>query len=95
VSDAAPDQALFQALADPRRRRILEVLAAGRRDVGDLARRCELPRALVAHHLTVLERAELVTVRRRQAHVRPERLAALRRYYDEALTTAAISAPLR
>ena len=83
----------FQALADPRRRLILEVLAAGPRDVGELAQRCGLPRPLTAHHLGVLQRAGLVQVRLRCAAVRPEQLAELRRYFDEALTSAAISSP--
>ena len=83
----------FQALADPRRRLILEALAAGPRDVGDLALHCGLPRPQTAHHLGVMQRAGLVQVRLRCASVRPEQLAALRRYFDEALTAAAISAP--
>ena len=83
----------FQALADPRRRQMLEALVGGPRDVGDLARRCGLARPLVAHHLGVLHRAGLVQVRLRCASVRPAQLEAMRRYIDDALTAAAISSP--
>lgn len=87
------DRDPFQALADPRRRQILEVLASGPCDVGELARRCGLPRPLTAHHLGVMQRAGLAHVRLRCASVRPEQLEALRRYFDDALTAAAISSP--
>jgi DNA-binding transcriptional ArsR family regulator len=90
---AAADSDPFQALADPRRRQILEVLAGGPTDVGELARRCGLTRPLTAHHLGVMQRAGLVRVRLRCASVRPEPLEALRRYFDDALTAAAISSP--
>ena len=93
MSEAAPGHDSFQALADPRRRQILEALAGGPSDVSELARRCGLTRPLTAHHLGVMQRAGLVRVRLRCASVRPEQLEALRRYFDEALTAAAISSP--
>ena len=93
MSGQAGDRAPFQALADSRRRQILEILAAGPQDVTELARRCGLPRPLVARHLSVMQRAGLVHVRLRRASARPEQLEALRRYFDEALTAAAISSP--
>ena len=52
-----------------------------------------LARPLTAHHLGVMQRAGLVRVRLRCASVRAEQLEALRRYFDEALTAAAISSP--
>jgi len=82
---------LFQALAEPRRRLLLEALVSGVQEVGELSRRCGMPRTLVAHHLGVLRRAGLVQFQRRHAVVRPECLATLRRYFDVALTAAAIS----
>jgi DNA-binding transcriptional ArsR family regulator len=84
---------LFRAFADPRRRWILETLAAGPLDVSELARRCALPRQTVMHHLAVLQRAGLVQQRHHLALVLPKGLAPLRRYFDVALTAAAISAP--
>ena len=84
---------LFRAFADPRRRLILETLAAGPLDVSQLARRCALPRQTAMHHLNILQRAGLVQQRHHLALVLPKGLAPLRRYFDLALTAAAISAP--
>ena len=85
--------ALFPAFADPRRRQILETLVAGPLDVSALARRCDLPRQTAMHHLGVLQRAGLVQQRHHVALVLPQGLAPLRRYFDLALTAAAISTP--
>jgi DNA-binding transcriptional ArsR family regulator len=84
------DAAQFRALADPLRRRILERLVAGPASAGDLARRLGLPRVNVTHHLGVLAAAGLVDQRQRQAAVKPQALTRLRRYFDLALTVAAI-----
>lgn len=56
---------VFKALADPTRRRLLDLLAAGPRTTGDLCGRFRTSRFAVMKHLAVLERAGLVTVRRR------------------------------
>jgi DNA-binding transcriptional ArsR family regulator len=84
---------LFRAFADPRRRLILETLAAGPLDVSELARRCAIPRQTAMHHLAILQRAGLVQQRHHLALVLPKGLAPLRRYFDLALTAAAISEP--
>lgn len=84
------DAGQFRALADPVRRRILERLAAGPASAGELARRLDLPRVNVTHHLGVLASAGLVEQRQRQAAVKPEALTRLRRYFDMALTAAVI-----
>ena len=84
---------LFRAMADPRRRQILETLVAGPLDVSRLASRCALPRQTTMHHLSILQRAGLVQQRHHVALVLPQGLAPLRRYFDLALTAAAISAP--
>jgi DNA-binding transcriptional ArsR family regulator len=55
VSDA-----VFLALANPVRRRLLELLADGPLTAGELAGWFELSRPAVAEHLQVLRRAELV-----------------------------------
>jgi DNA-binding transcriptional ArsR family regulator len=89
----AIEHAALRALAEPRRRRILEALAAEPRPVGELARDCGCSRGLMAHHLDVLQDAGLVRVEQRRARVAPDGLAALRRYFDEALTAAAIASP--
>jgi DNA-binding transcriptional ArsR family regulator/uncharacterized protein YndB with AHSA1/START domain len=56
---------VFKALADPTRRRLLDLLAEGPRTTGDLCRRFRTSRFAVMKHLGVLERAGLVNVRRR------------------------------
>jgi DNA-binding transcriptional ArsR family regulator len=55
-----PDDVVFTALANPVRRRLLELLAHGPRTAGDLAAQFELSRPAVAEHLQVLRRAALV-----------------------------------
>lgn len=82
---------LFRALADPTRRRLLEHLVSSPSSAGELASRLGLPRVNVSHHLGVLAEAGLIDPRGRRAAVRPDALTRLRRYFDMALTTAAIS----
>jgi DNA-binding transcriptional ArsR family regulator len=72
---------LFEVLAEPNRRRILELLAAGELSVSDLVSGLALSQPAVSKHLKVLRDAELVTVRvdgqRRLYRVDPEPLRAL------------------
>lgn len=82
---------MFRAVADPTRRVLLERLVARPASAGDLARRLSLPRVNVSHHLGVLAAAGLVDLRGRQASIRPDGLRRLRRYFDAALTSAAIT----
>jgi DNA-binding transcriptional ArsR family regulator len=71
--------AVFEALADPTRRRILELLAAGERAAGDIAGEFAISRPGVSRHLRVLREAGLVRSRgegqRRLYSVDPEPLA--------------------
>ena len=53
----------FNAVAEPRRRQILDVLAAGERPVNDIVRRLDLAQPLVSKHLRVLREVGLVDVR--------------------------------
>jgi DNA-binding transcriptional ArsR family regulator len=73
------DDAVFLALANPVRRRLLELLADGPRTAGDLAAQFELSRPAVAEHLQVLRRAALVrdepVGRQRHYHLTTEPLA--------------------
>ena len=73
------DDAVFLALANPVRRRLLELLAGGPRTAGDLAAQFELSRPAVAEHLQVLRRAALVhdeaVGRERHYHLTTEPLA--------------------
>jgi DNA-binding transcriptional ArsR family regulator len=68
--NADKDDLLFKALADGRRREILDLLKESPRTTGDLCRHFEtsLDRCTVMQHLGVLERADLVMVRREGRH---------------------------
>ena len=67
TSKARPDglTPVWKALSDPSRRRILDLLRHSPRTTGELAGRFRTTRFAVMKHLGVLERARLVTVRRR------------------------------
>jgi DNA-binding transcriptional ArsR family regulator len=69
----------FDVLAEPARRRILDLLRDEERPVNDLVGRLELSQPGVSKHLKVLRDAGLVEVRReaqrRLYRVRPEPLA--------------------
>lgn len=52
----------FVALADPTRRRIVEMLARGALSAGDIAQRFAVSRSAVSQHLKVLRDAGLVSV---------------------------------
>ena len=54
----------FNAIAEPRRRHILELIAADERSVGEIAEALELGQPSVSKHLNVLRNVDLVTVRR-------------------------------
>ena len=53
----------FSALADPTRRRIVEMLARGPLPAGTIADRFTMSPSAVSQHLKVLREAKLVTVR--------------------------------
>lgn len=53
----------FEALAEPTRRRIVELLADGERSAGELAAAFETSRPAVSRHLRVLRERGLVRVR--------------------------------
>ncbi len=60
----AAGRAVFHAIAEPTRRRLLDELARGPRPAGALARGFASSRPAVARHLRVLREARLVRVRR-------------------------------
>ena len=53
----------FNAVAEPRRRQILDVLARGERPVNDLVTALRVPQPQVSKHLRVLREVGLVDVR--------------------------------
>lgn len=57
---------VFNAIAEPRRREIIKLLAAGEEHaVGDLVRSLRLPQPAVSKHLGVLRSVRIVSVNRR------------------------------
>ena len=54
----------FTALADPTRRRIVEMLATRELPAGEIARRFDMTAPAVSQHLKLLHAARLVHVRR-------------------------------
>ena len=70
---ASPLDATFAALADPTRRAILALLAAGEASVTELARPFAISQPAISKHLKVLEHAGLIT-RDRDAQRRPSRI---------------------
>lgn len=69
---------MFDVLAEPNRRQILDLLRAGERPVGDLVDALDISQPAVSKHLRVLRDAGVVNVRidasRRMYRLRPEAL---------------------
>jgi DNA-binding transcriptional ArsR family regulator len=63
MARAATTTDVFNAVAEPRRRQILDLLASGERSVNDLVRALDLAQPLVSKHLRVLRAVGLVGVR--------------------------------
>ena len=80
------DEAL-RALAEPRRRAILQLAAHSELSAGEIAGCFDVTRTAVSQHLTVLKNAGLLTERRlatrRLYRARPEGLAGLREFLDQ------------
>jgi DNA-binding transcriptional ArsR family regulator len=83
----------FDALGDPNRRAILELLGAGDRSVRQLADELPISRPAVSRHLRVLKQAGLVTDRaegtRRLYRLHDEGVAAVRAYLEQVWGEAA------
>jgi DNA-binding transcriptional ArsR family regulator len=79
--------AVLRAIAEPRRRKILELVSSTELSAGEIAARFEVTRPAISQHLTVLKRAGLVSERRegtrRIYRARPEALAELRGFLEE------------
>ncbi len=66
MPDRRDDDALFKALADPGRRKLLDVLNANDgRTLNELSEYLDMTRQGVTQHLDILEAANLVTTMRR------------------------------
>jgi DNA-binding transcriptional ArsR family regulator len=72
---------VFEVLAEPNRRRILDLLGPSERSVGELVQRLEVSQPAVSKHLRILRDAGLVDVRvdaqRRLYSLRAEPLRAI------------------
>jgi DNA-binding transcriptional ArsR family regulator len=79
--------AALHALAEPRRRAILRLVASDELAAGEIAAAFDVSRTAISQHLTVLKGAGLITERRegtrRLYRGRPEGLAGLREFLDE------------
>ncbi len=86
---AEPDPAdeVLRALAEPRRRAILQLVAHGELAAGEIAAAFDVTRPAISQHLTVLKAAGLIAERRqgtkRIYRARPEGLAGVRDLLDE------------
>jgi DNA-binding transcriptional ArsR family regulator len=84
--EAATDEAL-RALAEPRRRAILRLVAHDELAAGEIAAAFDVTRTAVSQHLTVLKNAGLLAERRdgtrRLYRARPEGLDGLRQFLDD------------
>lgn len=83
---------MLDALGDPTRRAVLEVLRGGARPVGEIARELPVSRPAVSQHLRVLKEARLVRDERqgtrRLYRVDAAGLSALRAYLETYWDTA-------
>lgn len=60
---------MFKALADPTRRRILDLLREGDLTAGEIAAHFPISKPSVSHHLALLQQAGLVRDERRGRHI--------------------------
>jgi DNA-binding transcriptional ArsR family regulator len=95
-------EAAIKALAEPNRRRILELVATRELSAGEIASSFDITRPAVSQHLGVLRDAGLLVDRRegtkRLYRARPEGLAPLRafleRFWDDRLERLRLAAEL-
>lgn len=88
-------EAVLKAIAEPRRREILQLVSGGELTAGEIAARFDVTRPAISQHLTILRNAGLLEERRegtrRLYRVRPEAFGEVRAYlesfWDESLLT--------
>jgi len=83
-------ETVFEALADPTRRRVVELLGEGPRRAGELAAAVDTSSPAMSRHLRVLLEAGIVSDERvsedarvRMFRLRPESLVALQAWLDQ------------
>ena len=86
-SGSAISDVAFNAIADPTRRAVLDMLRAGSRPAGEIARSFTVSRPAISKHLGILRRAHLVEERRegrqRVYRLNPEPLKAVDSWLEE------------
>lgn len=86
-------EAVLKAIAEPRRREILQLVSGGELTAGEIAARFDVTRPAISQHLTILRNAGLLEERRegtrRLYRLRPEAFGEVRAYlesfWDESL----------
>jgi DNA-binding transcriptional ArsR family regulator len=80
---------VFQAIADPTRRKVLQLLAEGDLPISEITSHFSMSRTAIAKHLHILSEAELVSGRKvgreKRFRLQPEPLAELKQwlsFYD-------------
>jgi DNA-binding transcriptional ArsR family regulator len=80
-------EATFQALADPTRRAVLDLLRRGSQPAGEIAHAFPISRPAISKHLRLLRRAHLVQEHREGRHrvyrLNPEPLRAIDSWLDQ------------
>ena len=82
----------IRALAEPKRRAILELIANEELSAGEIAEHFDVTRPAVSQHLTVLKSAGLITERRdgtkRIYRIEPDGISELRRFVENLWSSA-------
>jgi DNA-binding transcriptional ArsR family regulator len=90
-SDAAAD-AVWRALAEPQRRRIVALVRDGERPAGDIAEQFDITHQAVSQHLRVLKDAGILRERRegtrRLYALRPEAIESVRAFVEDLWPTS-------
>jgi len=87
VTYSAQAEATFNALADPTRRAVLDLLRQGTQPAGQIAQAFPISRPAISKHLRLLRRAHLVQERREGRHrlyqLNPEPLRAVDSWLEQ------------
>ena len=91
LHDPAQLDLMFQALADPGRRRMVERLSRGPASVSELAQPLDMSLSAVVQHLHLLEASGLIVTQKigrvRSCRIEPKALGAVERWISERRTS--------
>ena len=86
-AEPAEADVVLRALAEPQRRRIVQLVRDGERPAGEIADHFDITHQAVSQHLRVLKEAGLLSERRegtrRLYSLRPEAIESLRAFVDD------------